>query len=573
MNSYSQNTADTDKLLYLIKQLTVFVSATHLKACSFLILLSLAFFIPGISSLQPMDRDEPRFAQASKQMLESGDFVDIRFQGDSRYKKPVGIYWLQSAAVITAEKLGAVDAQKTIVFYRIPSLLGAIASVLLTYWTALAFLPKQGALFSAALISGCILLGVEARLAKTDAVLLATVLVTMGTLARTWFQAIKPETSDTLTRTNLVIFWITIGISLLIKGPITLMIALFPAIILSYRERSANWLLILRPKLGLLIVAIIVVPWLFMIISKTGTAFFSESVGKDMLGKVASGQERHGAPFGTYFGIFWVTFWPVAPLAALAAPYAFRNRSADDMLFLLAWIIPSWIVFELVPTKLPHYVLPLFPAIAIAIMLAVENHALLVNRLWSRLVTLLVPLVPIFFLIGIPVGYWILDRTISLKPIPFLIVSSVAGIFAWRYFNKEKIKPGIIVALGSSLALIIAAYPFGISQLNSVNLSRRLAEAAQTTKCENLKIATTTYREPSLVFLTRTDLLMTDAQGATQFMREPGCRIAFIGSTLEKDYLDSSTKSGIKQQLIQRVNGLNINSGRKVDIAVYAKLP
>ena len=66
------------------------------------VLLSLACFLPGFASLQPMDRDEPRFAQASKQMLETGDFVDIRFQDEARHKKPVGIYWLQSAAVALA---------------------------------------------------------------------------------------------------------------------------------------------------------------------------------------------------------------------------------------------------------------------------------------------------------------------------------------------------------------------------------------------------------------------------------------------------------------------------------------
>ncbi len=567
------NRIHTDRFTKLVKRLAIFVSSSHLKAGFCLIVLSMAFFVPGISSLQPMDRDEPRFAQASKQMLESNDFVDIRFQGDSRYKKPVGIYWLQSAAVKTAEYLGAKDAQKTIFFYRIPSLLGAIAAVLITYWTALAFLPRQSAFYSAALMSGCILLGAEARLAKTDAVLLATVLVTMGTLARAWFNSIKPEVFEAPTQTNILIFWFVIGVSLLIKGPITLMIALFPVVILSYSERSARWMLVLQPKYGFIIVALVVLPWFLMIISKTGTAFFSEAVGKDMLGKVVSGQERHGAPFGTYFGIFWFSFWPVAPLAALAAPYIFRNRANDSVLFLLAWIIPSWIVFEIVPTKLPHYVLPLFPAVSIAIMLAVENHSLSLNKLWSRLIVLLVPLVPVIFLVAVPVGFWILDRVLPVFAIMFLSLSSLAGIFAWKYIKNAEIKPGIVLALASSLALTFAAYPFGVSQVNSINLSKRLANAVQASTCENPKIATTTYREPSLVFLTNTDLFMTDTQGAAQFMSESGCKIVFVGSLLEKEYVDLSAKSGVKQQLLQLVSGLNINSGRKVDIAVYVKLP
>ncbi|MGO9543748.1 MAG: ArnT family glycosyltransferase, partial [Rhodomicrobium sp.] len=67
-----------------------------------LIVLCGALYLPGIASLPPTDRDEARFAQASKQMLETGNYVDIRFQTEARYKKPIGIYWLQSAAVTAA---------------------------------------------------------------------------------------------------------------------------------------------------------------------------------------------------------------------------------------------------------------------------------------------------------------------------------------------------------------------------------------------------------------------------------------------------------------------------------------
>ena len=62
------------------------LSASHARACAGLALLCLILFLPGQISLQPMDRDEPRFAQASKQMLETGDFVAIRFQDEARNK-------------------------------------------------------------------------------------------------------------------------------------------------------------------------------------------------------------------------------------------------------------------------------------------------------------------------------------------------------------------------------------------------------------------------------------------------------------------------------------------------------
>ena len=85
-------------------------------------------------------------------------------------------------------------------------------------------------------------------------------------------------------------------------------------------------------------------------------------------------------PPGFYFLAFWVTFFPGAMLAGLAAPAVWRARAEPGCKFLLAWIVPSWIVFELVPTKLPHYVLPLYPAIAILIAGVVDGHALSQNR-------------------------------------------------------------------------------------------------------------------------------------------------------------------------------------------------
>ncbi|MFX8519974.1 hypothetical protein ABTL99_19175, partial [Acinetobacter baumannii] len=74
-----------------------FAVGSHARAVALLVLAGLLFFLPGFFNIPPVDRDEARFAQATKQMVESGDFVDIRFQDEVRYKKPVGIYWAQAA--------------------------------------------------------------------------------------------------------------------------------------------------------------------------------------------------------------------------------------------------------------------------------------------------------------------------------------------------------------------------------------------------------------------------------------------------------------------------------------------
>src|SRR5689334_11724237 len=162
------------------------VASSHARAVAFLLLCAVLCFLPGFFTIPPIDRDEARFAQATKQMVESGDFVDIRFQDDVRYKKPVGIYWMQAAAVETASALGLPRPQARIWIYRIPSLIGAIGAVLLTYWTALAFVTRRGAVLAALIMCSCVVLSAEARLAKTDAMLLLTVTAAMGAMARVY---------------------------------------------------------------------------------------------------------------------------------------------------------------------------------------------------------------------------------------------------------------------------------------------------------------------------------------------------------------------------------------------------
>ena len=109
----------------------------------------------------------------------------------------------------------------------------------------------------------------------------------------------------------------------------------------------------------------IVAPWLILITIKTQGAFFAESVGHDMMAKVAGGQESKGFPPGYYTLLFPVTFWPWSLLALPAIPWVWNNRRDPAVLFCLAWIIPAWLVFEAVPTKLFHYVLPVYAALAL----------------------------------------------------------------------------------------------------------------------------------------------------------------------------------------------------------------
>src|SRR5688572_5465910 len=100
--------------------------------------------LPGLIAMPPLDRDEARFAQATTQMLETGDFVVIRFQDGPRFKKPVGIHWLQAASV---KVLSSPEARE-IWAYRLPSLLGAMLAAAACAWGAAAFLGAEGGLIA-----------------------------------------------------------------------------------------------------------------------------------------------------------------------------------------------------------------------------------------------------------------------------------------------------------------------------------------------------------------------------------------------------------------------------------------
>ena len=555
---------------------------SHGAACALLVVLSLICFLPGFASLQPMDRDEPRFAQASKQMLESGDLVDIRFQGEARHKKPVGIYWAQSAVVAAGEALGVPGARTAIWLYRIPSLIGAVATVLLSYWAALAFLPRRQAVLAAALVGASVMLSAEARLAKTDALLTACAVAAMGALARAWLTRAAtsrlpqaPLDKVALNNATILTFWLAVAAGILVKGPMVPMFVGLAALGLSVFARSGAWLKALRPGLGLVLVLALVAPWFVAIAVKSGGAFYGEAVGHDMLGKVGTAQTQHWAPPGTYLLVIFATFWPAAAFAAMALPFAWANRREDGIAFLTAWVLPSWLVFEAVPTKLPHYVLPLCTALAILAVTAVARGAVHRDRPGARLVALLVPFIPAGLTLGLCIAAWRLDGVIPWAGLPLLVAASAVAFLAWRAFRDGFPERALAVAVLAGALLGPAV--FGLTQpaLPALKVSPRLAAMRDALPCPNPKVATLGYREPSLVFLIGTDLAMLDsAEEAAAFLGQGGCRLVYVEDRFAKAFTAARVaEAAAPPRQVGRVTGFNINGGKPVGLSAYAVTP
>lgn len=544
------------------------VAGSHGRAVVFLILVGALFFLPGFFTIPPVDRDEPRFAQATKQMVETGDFVDIRYQDEVRYKKPVGIYWLQAAAVEGASALGLPRAQVRIWLYRVPSLLGAIGAVLLTYWTALTFVTRRGAVLAALMLCSCVLLGVEARLAKTDAMLLCAAVASMGALARIyvpWQRGIdNPRPSFVLP----AVFWTAMAVGLLLKGPLILMFAAFAIITLVVLDRSGGWLWQLRPVWGLIWTMVLVLPWFILIVLRSGESFFADSIGGDMLTKLTSGQESHGAPPGVYFLLFWVTFWPSSALAGMAAPAIWRARREPGAQFLLAWLVPSWIVFELVITKLPHYVLPLYPAIAILIAGALERRVL------SRSPWVVRGAAWWFaWPAAISVAMIVIAIALTLQPAflawPFAAGAMIFGLFAWWLYDDNEAERSVLNAVAASWFLGVVVYGVVLPSLTPLFPSVTLARTLRSVECVGPQAAAAGYHEPSLVFMTGTSTLLTDGSGAADFLKQGSCRFALIESRQERAFAQRAEAIGLRYDMAERIDGYNFSQGRQISIAVF----
>lgn len=544
-----------------------FAVGSHARAVAVLAFVAVISFLPGQFSIPPVDRDEARFAQAAKQMIESGDFVDIRFQETARYKKPVGIYWLQTGPVMAAEALGRRNALTTIGLYRLPSFLGAIGAVLLTYWAALAFVSRRAALLAGLMMATSLLLGVEARLAKTDAMLLLTVVAAMGALARAYLgeQHGKSGASGWL---GPAVFWTALAAGILLKGPLILLFVGLTVGTLMVVDRTWRWLLLLRPIPGLIWLAILVAPWFAIILSRSGDAFVSESVGRDLLPKIFGIQESHGGPPGLYFVLFWVTFWPAATLAGMAAPAVWASRRERGARFLLAWLVPSWILFELVITKLPHYVLPLYPAIAILIAGILDSHRLSRNPWLVRGASWWF-IWPVFLTIAAVVGLVMFGRQLGVLAWPLLIGALVLGLQAWRLFEADGAERSLLRGIAASLLISVALFGVVLPAMSSVFPSLALSRLLRGSGCDSPLASAAGFHEPSLVFLAGTQIRLLDGAGAADFLRPGGCRFALIEARTERNFLRRADAIGLRYTPLARVEGYNYSSGRKVSIAIY----
>jgi len=522
-----------------------------------LIVLSLGLFLPGLAAIPPIDRDESRFAQASHQMLESGDYVRIQFQDESRAKKPVGIYWMQAASA------RLLSAEQSIWAYRLPSVAGALAAVLLTFLFGQSLVGRPAALVGAALMAAAFMLVSEAHQAKTDAVMLAAAVAAQGVLGRFYMAAgnagRRPGLGVVLT------FWIAQGIAILIKGPIVPMISLLTIATLSIADRRIGWLRGIRPIAGAIVVAAIVGPWVAAISTATQGQFIGQAVKSDLLPKLLGAQESHGAPPGYYLLLVTATLWPGSLFALPGLVRAVRNRKALALRFCLAWIVPAWLVFEAVPTKLPHYVLPTYPALALLGGLAVVAGDGMLRSRGAKVFYGLWALVGIALAILFVAAPLRLGEGRSWLSAPAALAALLGGLVPAALAWRGRFQVAVAACLVTAVLTYGLAFQTLLPSLDRMWLSQRIAKALP----PGTPVAAAGFHEPSLVFLLGTKTQLTDGAGAARFLLSTPDAVAIVEAASSADFQTELARAGRTAHKVSEVDGLNYSRGRPAALGLW----
>jgi 4-amino-4-deoxy-L-arabinose transferase-like glycosyltransferase len=344
-------------------------SGPHIQARLFrtrltwLLILAAAVYLIGNERVPLWDRDEPRYAQTSRQMLTSGNWVVPRFLDQVRTAKPPFIYWCQAAAM----KLLASDSAFAA---RLPSAVAMVITIaFVTLWLQ-ARVGRRRAIWTGFIFASSALVIAAAKMCLTDSVLLLWVTVAQIGL----YQIVRGR--------GIWKVWIAMGVTVgcagLTKGPVvmgTMGAALIVYFLLGWKRGEQHYPLREYPSrlngvvwgkmlAAGVIVAIICLPWL-VLIHQREPKFLPRIIGHDVVSRIGSGLEGHKGPPGYYLLLIWGTYFPWSLLLPGAIVYAWKHRADPLTRFALASVIGPWLMFEIVQTKLPHYVLPIFPWLAL----------------------------------------------------------------------------------------------------------------------------------------------------------------------------------------------------------------
>ncbi|MFN4128903.1 MAG: ArnT family glycosyltransferase, partial [Paracoccaceae bacterium] len=397
-------------------------------------------------------------------------------------------------------------------------------------------------------------------IAKTDAALLACILLAQAALVRLWLQG-------PVHRGWIFAFWLAMAVAVLIKGPIGPMVPALTVGALILWDRRLTWLRPLLSPAPILCALIVVLPWFVAISLRSDGAFWQASVGDDLLAKVASGQEGKGAPPGSYLAMLFFAFWPATALLVLSAPRIWAARTERATAFLIAWAVPVWLVYEAVPTKLFHYTLPVFPALA---LLSLGHLPAAVRQApgWLKLVAALAMLPGLGVAAGVIYAAEATQGTAAaIWFLSFgLAMALVALAVAWRKLARSDATALVLACAAAGTVLHASLFPAlaRIPMLWPTERAMAIAEGiAASQGCTGPKLTSWGFTEPSVVWKGGRDTRLFPADAPLDAVVRPArCEVVIW----QNGTAPSPPPTGC--ELAGTVEGFAIGAGRTVTLQV-----
>lgn len=489
------------------------ISIRPLMTPGFLLALAFIMLAPGTGSLPLQDRDEPRFAQAAREMMERRDAVVPTFNGDYRFDKPPLIYWM----MIGAYAAGGV-AEWTA---RAPSILCAFLLAWLTWRTgARWFTPRAGLLAGVMTLTHFQIIQ-HGRAAVADMPMILAVLVAQIVL----FERLMETPDRPAPRGWFWWLYAAFGLGFLAKGPVAVLIPLLTIpVYWLIAGRPALRLARLKPFAGLLMVLIIIGAWGIPALIATNGEFARIGLGKHVVARGMESFEGHGAPFFFYLLSAPISLFPWSRFLPVGIAGVWRERDPATR-FLAAWIVVTFVLFSLYATKLPHYVMPCYPAIFLLLGRALDAGFTVgrAGRIWDIAIRAVVGLAAAL-LAGAAVAAY------QYGPWPMGAAALLGGALllgGMMAVPRAVLRPRA-GAIALAALLLITGTELLARGLRAVNPTLRAMPALAGLPPE-APCAFSGYREPSVVFYTnRRWTTADDASALRAFAQASGPRALLV---------------------------------------------
>lgn len=312
----------------------------------------LALFLPGLLNRGLWSPDETRYIVVAKDMADSGDWIILRRNGEIYTQKPPVFFWVISLLSMLLGGFSEFSA-------RLPSAAAGAAGVLLTYQLGKRLFGEEAALASSLILATSI-----AYLGSSQWVILDP-LLTSFVLAAIYLLYLGIENERKRTAAYIAAF-VFMALASLTKGPVGFILPLLVMTAYAAWTKKARTLLSRGSLYGLIIFLIIIASWLIPACIRGGEAYTRELLGKQIFGRYFEAFD-HKEPFYFYLYAFplgflpWVIFLPAALVVLL------RNKADNGVKLVIAWLTAILLFFTLSKSKNFLYVLPAYPAAAMAV--------------------------------------------------------------------------------------------------------------------------------------------------------------------------------------------------------------